>query len=58
MQALNSIDDKDLLEQVGDRWPSMTRALKIYSDPKRCQENYQLAKKLLMQYVEKNGVVK
>ena len=58
IQPLYTIDDKDLLEQVGDRWPEMSEALITYRDPRRCQKNYERAKRLLMQFVEKHGSLK
>ena len=54
-QPINTIDDDVLLEQVGDRWPEMSRAMVTYRDPRRCQRKYAKVKRLLIQYVEKHG---
>ena len=56
MIQLTHLSDDQLLEIIGNRWPEMTKALKIYADPKRCQENHDKARVLLIKFIQKNNL--
>lgn len=54
MQPSN-MTNEELLIASGGRWPAWEKALKHFSNPKKCQHKYAAARNTLEQFITKNG---